>query len=74
MAAARGERLFCCFVDLEKAYDRVPRANLFFVLARELGVSLSTVKCLYRMYAEVRASVWVSSEYTVPFGMAEGVR
>ena len=48
--------------------------HLFFVLASELGIDLGTVKCLYRMYTDVRASVWVDIAYTVPFSMAEGVR
>ena len=37
-------------------------------------MAMSTVKCLYRMYTDVRASVWVDHEYTIPFSMVEGVR
>ena len=66
--------LYCCFVDFSKAYDRVPRAHLFSVFVRELGVAPGLVKCIRRMYEEVRASVWVDGDYTVPFTFREGVR
>ena len=44
-----GKDLFACFVDLEKAYDRVPRDKLWKVL-QEYGVDgqlLSAIKSFY---------------------------
>ena len=73
-ARGRREKLFCCFVDLAKAYDSVPRAKLMQVLASELGIAAGTVKCIARMYESVRASVLLGKEYSRPFDMREGVR
>ena len=44
-----GKDLFACFVDLEKAYERVPRDKLWIVL-QEYGVDgqlLCTIKSFY---------------------------
>ena len=43
-----GKDLFACFVDLEKAYDRVPRDKLRKVL-REYGVKLWLHQCDYEI-------------------------
>ena len=37
-AAQRRGPLAVAFIDLEKAYDRIPRVQLWHVLAEELGV------------------------------------
>ena len=66
--------IYCVFVDLQKAYDSVPRKKLFRVLWGELGIDQGTVKSLYRMYHDIRASVLIGSEYSAPFPMREGVR
>ena len=39
LAAARGDTVYCTFVDLQKAYDSVPRSHLFATLWGELGVT-----------------------------------
>ena len=73
-ARGRREPLYCCFVDLAKAYDSVPRGHLFKVLTGELGISPSTVKCLSRMYEQVQASVVIGRDYSDSFELREGVR
>ena len=74
LAAAHSDRLNCVFVDLQKAYDSVPRAKLFEVLWCELGVAPSTIKCLHRMYTNIRASILIGQAFSRPFEMHEGVR
>ena len=50
----RGGRppLAFAFVDLEKAFDLVPRDHLFAVLA-EYGISTSVIETVRRMYTGV---------------------
>ena len=74
LAARHKEHLYMCFVDLQKAYDKIPRGNLFNVLLNELQVSESNLKCLMRMYSEIRAAVCVEGKYAEDFAMHEGVR
>ena len=62
------------FVDLTKAYDKIPRRNLFHVLLNELGICESNLKLLMRMYSDIKASVCINGEYAEPFYMHEGVR
>ena len=38
--------IISCFVDLEKAYDRVDRVKLFESFALQLGLDLGTVRLL----------------------------
>ena len=44
-----GKDLFACFVDLEKAYDRVPRDKLWKVL-REFGVNGQLFRAIKSFY------------------------
>ena len=64
-------KLFCCFVDLRKAFDTVPRAVLWQVL-EELGVTgriLDVIKSLYALdSAAVRSSQGII--YYLPFSDA----
>ena len=74
LAAARGNCLYCVFVNLQKAYDSVPCAKLFEVLWHKLGVAPSTIKCLHHMYTDIRASILIGQAFSRPFKMHEGVR
>ena len=74
LASARGDCLYCVFVDLQKAYNSVPCAKLFEVLWCELGVAPSTIKCLHHMYTDIRASILIGQAFSRPFEMREGVR
>ena len=46
------------FVDLKKAFDRVPRKVIWWVL-RKLGVEEWIVRLVQRMYANARSRVRV---------------
>ena len=62
-----------CFVDLEKAYDRIPRDKLWAVLL-QYGIDgqlLTAIKSLY-MHSEI--CVRVNSATTKPFRVSVGLR
>ena len=63
-----------CFVDLTKAYDKIPQKNLFEVLMHELKIDKSILKCLMHMYTNIKASVCVIGTYGQAFTMHEGLR
>lgn len=49
--------MWVCFVDLEKAYDRVNREVLWATLEQELGVPVELMGQIREMYRGVRARV-----------------
>ena len=69
------EELHCVFVDLEKAYDRVPREETWYCM-RESGVAEKYVKLVQDMYADsataVRCAVGVTKEFEVKVGLHQG--
>ena len=64
--------LFFAFVDLEKAFDRVPRSVLWWAL-RSLGVEEWAVRVIQAMYANARSRVRVNGQYSEEFGVGVGV-
>ncbi|KAK3534956.1 hypothetical protein QTP70_002048 [Hemibagrus guttatus] len=71
-----GEReLHCVFVDLEKAYDRVPRAELWYCM-RKPGVAEKYVRVVQDMYERsrtvVRCAVGQTEEFKVEVGLHQG--
>ena len=60
-----GKDLFACFVDLEKAYDRVPRDKLWKVL-REYGVDGQLFRAIKSSYCRqevcVRINEWQATK------------
>ena len=67
--------LFMCFVDLEKAYDRVPR-DLMWECLGEYGVDDELVRAIASLYksckACVRANGVKSRSFTVGTGLRQG--
>ena len=72
---AAGKNLYMAFVDLEKAFDRVPRKVIWWSL-RKLGVEEWVVKLVQGMYHNARSRVCVgngqSEEFEVKVGVHQG--
>ncbi|KAK3517581.1 hypothetical protein QTP70_012568 [Hemibagrus guttatus] len=71
-----GQReLHCVFVDLEKAYDRVPREQLWYCM-RKSGVAEKYVRVVQDMYERsrtvVRCAVGQTEEFNVEVGLHQG--
>ena len=67
-----GNHLFCCFVDLQKAYDKVPRARLMIALLDELCIAPENVKFLVQMYTGIWAAMCIGGYFAPAFDMHEG--
>ncbi|KAK3574525.1 hypothetical protein QTP86_008698 [Hemibagrus guttatus] len=72
-----GQReLHCVFVDLEKAYDRVPREELWYCM-RKSGVAEKYVRVVQDMYERsrtvVRCAVGQTEEFNVEVGLHQGL-
>ncbi|KAK3540940.1 hypothetical protein QTP86_006406 [Hemibagrus guttatus] len=69
------KELHCVFVDLEKAYDRVPREELWYCL-RKSGVAEKYVRVVQDMYERsrtvVRCAVGQTEEFKVEVGLHQG--
>ena len=68
----RNQNLYFAFVDLEKAFDRVPRKVLWWAM-RRLGVPESIVRVVQAMYNNARSKVRVGSGYSEEFEVGVGV-
>ena len=66
-----GKDLFACFVDLEKAYDRVPRDKLWKVL-QEYGVNGQLLRAIKSFYRRPEVCVRLNGKQSKPFQV--GVR
>ena len=69
---AAGKPLYLAFVDLEKAFDRVPREVIWWAM-RKLGVGEWLVRVVQAMYANVRSRVRVGDGYSEDFAVGVGV-
>ena len=69
---AANKRLYIAFVDLEKAFDRVPRKVIWWAL-RKFGVEEWIVRLLQRMYANALSLVRVGEGYSEEFEVKVGV-
>ena len=69
---AANKRLYMAFIDLEKAFDRVPWKVVWWAL-RKLGVEEWIVRLVQGMYANVRSCVHVGEGYSEEFEVKVGV-
>ena len=61
-----------CFVDMEKAFDRVPRKVMEWVM-RKKGLSEVMVRVVMRLYDGAKTRVRVRSAYSEEFEIKVGV-
>ena len=69
---AANKPLYMAFVDLEKAFDRVPRDVIWWAM-RKLGIDKWLVCLVQSMYKDVRSRVRVGDGYSEEFGVGVGV-
>ena len=69
---AVNKRLYMAFVDLEKAFDRVPRKVIWWAL-RKLGVEEWIVRLVQGMYANARSRFRVGEGFSKEFEVKVGV-
>ena len=69
---ATNKRLYTAFVDLEKAFDRVPRKVIWWAL-RKPGVEEWIVRLVQGMYANARSRIRVYEGYSEEFEVKVGV-
>ena len=63
---AKGKKLYMCFVDIEKAFDRVPRKVLEWAL-RKKGIPEALVQSVMSLYEGAKIRVSVDSEFSEEF-------
>ena len=71
----KNKKLYMCFVDLEKAFDRVPRKVIEWAL-RKRGVNERLVKAVMRLYegamTKVKVGGGMSDGFSVEVGVHQG--
>ncbi|KAI5644408.1 reverse transcriptase (RNA-dependent DNA polymerase) domain-containing protein [Phthorimaea operculella] len=70
---AKNQKVYCAFLDLDKAYDRVVRNELWSALSMH-GVSSSLIRALKSLYKDSSACVRINGAYTELFNIEKGVR
>ena len=68
----KNKKLYFAFVDLEKAFDRVPRKVIWWAM-RKLGIEEWIVRFVQAMYNNTRSRVRVNNTYSDEFGVKVGV-
>ena len=68
----KDKKLYMCFVDMEKAFDRVPRKVMEWAM-RKKGLSEVMVWAVMSLYNGAKTRVRVGSAYSVKFEVKVGV-
>ena len=68
---AKGIKLYMCFVDLEKAYSRVPTSLVEWAMRKKV-VPEVLVRSVRSLYEGVKTIVRVDSEWSVGFEVMFG--
>ena len=70
----QGKKLYSCFVDLQKAFDTVPRSKLFYKLLKEYSVGGKFLKILQEIYRGNKMFVKTNNGLLQPFETTIGVK
>ena len=68
-----GKKLFACFVDFEKAFDKIPRNKLIEKLCN-LGISGNILRTIENMYQNDEACIKIGNKMTEFFQINMGVK
>ncbi|CAG5002623.1 unnamed protein product [Parnassius apollo] len=68
----KNQKVFCAFMDLEKAYDRVDR-NVLWQTLNSYGLSAGLIQALRSLYRNSSACVRINGVYSDWFGIRKGV-
>ena len=68
-----GKRLFACFVDFEKAFDKISRNGLIEKLCN-LGISGNILRTIENMYQNDEACIKIGNKMTESFQINMGVK
>ena len=68
----RRKKVYCTFVDFQKAFDSIDRAKLWEVLTK-IGVSTKVIRTLKAMYKSVKGRVRVGADLTNEIDCYTGV-
>ena len=68
---AKEKKLYMCFVDLEKAFDRIPRKVLEWVI-RKRGIPEVMVRAVMNLYERVSVGLELSEKFEVKVGVHQG--
>ena len=69
----KGAKLFTCFIDLKKCFDKIPRLLLFSTLLKDYSIGGNFLKLLMEIYSKNRLFVKVSGGLCTPFETTTGV-
>ena len=69
------QRLYCCFIDYQKAFDTVNREKLWYILVKA-GITGKLLRIIRSLYTDVRACIkstgQISEEFPVNTGLLQG--
>ena len=68
----KDKKLYMCFVDMEKAFDRVPRKLMDWATGRK-GLSEVMVRAVMSLYDSAKTRVRMGSAYSEEFEVKAGV-
>ena len=68
----KDKKLYMCFVDMEKAFDRMPRKVMEWAMRKE-GLSEVMVRTVMSLYGGAKTRVRVGSAYSEEFEVKAGV-
>ena len=69
-----GKKIYCCFVDIKKAYDFTQRNMLFSTLISECGIGGNFLKILSRLYTDHKVFVRLSDGLLQPIKTTIGLK
>ena len=69
---AANKPLYMAFIDLEKAFSRIPQDVIWWVMPK-LGIDKWLVRLVQSVYKDVRSRVRVGDGYSEEFGVGVGV-